>query len=178
MEGDTKMKEKNFWWKIVGRTETTLKRQKERLLSESCRELFLPFISPLGYDLKDFRIENGYVQAVTFHKRNFRLMVSLPGPMPDACLSRSNGRDSLLVAREFVHKPEELRDWLHAAEASWSPLHKASWNGHVKNVSRLIADHDVDSTTPENLTPLMVATARRRAEVVRLLLEAGADTEK
>ena len=48
----------------------------------------------------------------------------------------------------------------------------------MKNVSRLIADHDVDSTTPQNLTPLMVATARRRAEVVRLLLEAGADTEK
>src|SRR5208282_3993829 len=111
-------KEKNFWRKIVGRTETTLKRQKERLLRESCRELFLPFISPLGYELKDFRIRDGNVDIVTFHKRDFRLMVSLPGPMPDACFSRSNGSDRLLVAWKLVQNPEQLRDWLQAAEAS------------------------------------------------------------
>src|SRR5208283_3083159 len=138
MEGDTKMKEKNFWKKIVGRTETTLKRQKERLLRESCRELFMPFISPLGYDFKDLSIRDGHVDIVTFHKRNFRLDVELIGATPRAFLSRSNGRDSLLLACDLVHKPEELRDLVHATEACWSPLHKASWNGSVKDVGRLI----------------------------------------
>jgi ankyrin repeat protein len=58
----------------------------------------------------------------------------------------------------------------------WTPLHYAATGGHSKVVELLLDNHAyIDATSPNASTPLMLAAKYGTIEVVRQLLEAGAD---
>lgn len=58
----------------------------------------------------------------------------------------------------------------------WTPLHYAATGGNLE-VLRLLLDHDayIDAQSPNRTTPLMMAARHKHPDVVRLLIEAGAD---
>ncbi|KAL8965609.1 MAG: hypothetical protein Q9183_003764 [Haloplaca sp. 2 TL-2023] len=63
------------------------------------------------------------------------------------------------------------RDYL-----GWTPLHWASWRGHVLSSSALLdCGADVNAKTLDGNAAIMLAVANNSHQCVRLLLEAGAD---
>lgn len=62
-------------------------------------------------------------------------------------------------------------------QARWSPAHQAAWTGDLATLQRLAAASKavLQSTDSYGRTPLHVATFARRHEVIRWLLQAGAD---
>jgi uncharacterized protein len=60
----------------------------------------------------------------------------------------------------------------------WTPLHYAATNGHLKIMEILLEEHAfIDAQSPNGTTPLMMAAHYGTPAAVKLLLEAGADTQ-
>lgn len=60
----------------------------------------------------------------------------------------------------------------------WAPLHYAATNGHLKIMEILLEEHAfIDAQSPNGTTPLMMAAHYGTPAAVKLLLEAGADTQ-
>ncbi|HNV58955.1 MAG TPA: ankyrin repeat domain-containing protein [Rhodoferax sp.] len=58
----------------------------------------------------------------------------------------------------------------------WTPLHYAATSGHGKIVELLLDNHAyIDASSPNGSTPLMLASKYGTFDVVKQLLEAGAD---
>jgi len=59
-----------------------------------------------------------------------------------------------------------------------APLHRAVLDGDIKSAKRLLkAGAKIDVTMPNGVTPLMVATHVKNADLAKLLLSAGADPQ-
>ncbi|KAL8819079.1 MAG: hypothetical protein Q9223_002415 [Gallowayella weberi] len=59
---------------------------------------------------------------------------------------------------------------------SWTPLHWASWRGHVHSLNALLDwGADVNAKTLDSNAPIMLAVANNSHECIRRLIEAGAD---
>lgn len=75
--------------------------------------------------------------------------------------------EALLARRAEVNKP------------GWAPLHYAATHDgpNALAITRLLLEHHafIDAESPNRSTPLMMAAKYGRSEVVRLLLEEGAD---
>lgn len=69
-----------------------------------------------------------------------------------------------------------IRQGADVNKPGWAPLHYAATNGHV-DVMRLLLDENayIDTASPNNTTPLMMAAHYGTPAAVKLLLEAGAD---
>jgi ankyrin repeat protein len=60
----------------------------------------------------------------------------------------------------------------------WAPLHYAATGGHLKVMELLLEEHAfIDAQSPNGTTPLMMAAYYGTPAAVKLLLEAGADTQ-
>lgn len=60
----------------------------------------------------------------------------------------------------------------------WAPLHYAATGSHLKIMEILLDEHAfIDAQSPNGTTPLMMAAHYGTAAAVKLLLEAGADTQ-
>lgn len=60
----------------------------------------------------------------------------------------------------------------------WAPLHYASTHGHLEIMALLLEHHAfIDAQSPNGTTPLMMAAMYGTPEAVKLLLDAGADTQ-
>jgi ankyrin repeat protein len=72
-----------------------------------------------------------------------------------------------LIARDAdVNKP------------GWAPLHYAATNGHLAIMELLLEHHAfIDAQSPNKTTPLMMAAMYGSPQAVKLLLDAGADTQ-
>jgi ankyrin repeat protein len=66
----------------------------------------------------------------------------------------------------------------HVNKPGWAPLHYAATHGHL-DIMRLLLDQHafIDAQSPNGTTPLMMAAHYGTPAAVRLLLEAGADTQ-
>ncbi len=92
------------------------------------------------------------------------------------------GESALMMAALRDHLP--LVEQLLARRAQvnrpgWTPLHYAATNKgeQALAITRLLLEHSsyIDAESPNGTTPLMMAARYGREEVVRLLLEEGAD---
>ncbi|RDW56499.1 hypothetical protein BP5796_13140 [Coleophoma crateriformis] len=89
---------------------------------------------------------------------------------------RSTEGDSLRY-RDMIHLLiEEGAEVAFQDDASWTPLHSASSNGHVDVVKVLLENgSDVNVGDNEGWTPLRLASSRGHVDVVMVLLENGSD---
>lgn len=82
-------------------------------------------------------------------------------------------RDHLDVVQQLLARGAQVN------RPGWTPLHYAATNkgGHALAITRLLLEHHayIDAESPNRTTPLMMAARYGREEVVRLLLEEGAD---
>jgi ankyrin repeat protein len=61
-------------------------------------------------------------------------------------------------------------------KAGWTPLHYAATGGHLRVAAFLIGAHaDVNAESPNGTTPLMMAAMYANSDMVKLLLESGAE---
>lgn len=83
-------------------------------------------------------------------------------------LAALRGQDALVV--KLVSKGAAVN------KSGWTPLHYAATGGHVRIAAFLIGAHaDVNAESPNGTTPLMMAAMYSNSDMVKLLLESGAE---
>ena len=83
-------------------------------------------------------------------------------------LAALRGQDALVV--KLVSKGAAVN------KSGWTPLHYAATGGHVRIAAFLIGAHaDVNAESPNGTTPLMMAAMYSSSDMVKLLLESGAE---
>jgi ankyrin repeat protein len=106
----------------------------------------------------------------------------LKDPKIDVDLSNKSGETPLMIAsidgnlplaKTLVLQNKALLDHI-----SWTPLHYACAKGHIDVAQFLIANGaTVDSLSLGNTTPLMMAVQSGNEQLVKLLLDKGADLQ-
>lgn len=106
----------------------------------------------------------------------------LKDPKIDVDLSNKSGETPLMIAsidgnlplvKTLVLQNKALLDHI-----SWTPLHYACAKGHLEVAQFLIANGaTVDSMSLGNTTPLMMAVQSGNEQLVKLLLDKGADLQ-
>lgn len=109
-----------------------------------------------------------------------RYLAAQPGVDVDAV--NAAGENALMMAalRNHLDLVEQLlARGAQVNRPGWTPLHYAATNkgAHALAITRLLLEHHayIDAESPNRSTPLMMAARYGREEVVRLLLEEGAD---
>ena len=83
-------------------------------------------------------------------------------------LAALRGQEQLVV--QLVGKGAEVN------KSGWTPLHYAATGGHLRVAAFLIgARADVNAESPNGTTPLMMAAMYSNSDMVKLLLESGAE---
>ena len=83
-------------------------------------------------------------------------------------LAALRGQEALVV--ELVARGAEVN------KTGWTPLHYAATGGHLRVAAFLIgARADVNAESPNGTTPLMMAAMYSNSDMVKLLLESGAE---
>lgn len=76
------------------------------------------------------------------------------------------------LARKLIARGADVN------KPGWAPLHYAATGGHLKIMDMLLEEHAfIDAQSPNGTTPLMMAAHYGSTAAVKLLLEAGADTQ-
>ncbi|WP_334153828.1 ankyrin repeat domain-containing protein [Tepidimonas sp.] len=103
-------------------------------------------------------------------------------PAVDVNAVNAAGENALMMAALRGHLDLVQQLLARGAQVNrpgWTPLHYAATNkgGHALAITRLLLEHHayIDAESPNRTTPLMMAARYGREEVVRLLLEEGAD---
>ena len=105
------------------------------------------------------------------------VLASHPQTRPDV----RNGRDESPLMLAALRGQEPLVVQLVSRGASvnksgWTPLHYAATGGHLRVAAFLIGAHaDVNAESPNGTTPLMMAAMYANSDMVKLLLESGAE---
>ena len=97
-----------------------------------------------------------------------RAEVRSPRDESPLMLAALRGQDALVV--KLVSKGAAVN------KSGWTPLHYAAPGGHVRIAAFLIGAHaDVNAESPNGTTPLMMAAMYSSSDMVKLLLESGAE---
>jgi len=97
-----------------------------------------------------------------------RAEVRSPRDESPLMLAALRGQDALVV--KLVSKGAAVN------KSGWTPLHYAATGGHVRIAAFLIGAHaDVNAESPNGTTPLMMAAMYSSSDMVKLLLESGAE---
>ena len=97
-----------------------------------------------------------------------RAEVRSPRDESPLMLAALRGQDALVV--KLVSKGAAVN------KAGWTPLHYAATGGHLRIAAFLIGAHaDVNAESPNGTTPLMMAAMYSSSDMVKLLLESGAE---
>lgn len=97
-----------------------------------------------------------------------RAEVRSPRDESPLMLAALRGQDALVV--KLVSKGAAVN------KSGWTPLHYAATGGHVRIAAFLIGAHaDVNAESPNGTTPLMMAAMYSGSDMVKLLLESGAE---
>lgn len=97
-----------------------------------------------------------------------RAEVRSPRDESPLMLAALRGQDALVV--KLVSKGAAVN------KSGWTPLHYAATGGHLRIAAFLIGAHaDVNAESPNGTTPLMMAAMYSNSDMVKLLLESGAE---
>lgn len=130
-------------------------------------------------DLVGARDEQGRTPVVValYHRRTaLAAALASAGPGPDLFESAGLG-DAARVAQLLEADPSGATAW---SADGFTALHYAAFFGHAAAAARLLAagaDPDATARNPMKVRPIHSAAAARAADVVKLLLEHGAQTD-
>ena len=97
-----------------------------------------------------------------------RAEVRSPRDESPLMLAALRGQDALVV--KLVSKGAAVN------KSGWTPLHYAATGGHVRIAACLFGAHeDENAESPNGTTPLMMAAMYSSSDMVKLLLESGAE---
>lgn len=103
----------------------------------------------------------------------------LESPLTQVELRTANDESALMLAALRGHLDICKELIAHDADVNktgWTPLHYAATGGHGKIIELLLDNHAyIDAASPNASTPLMLAAKYGTIDVVKQLLDAGAD---
>ena len=136
-----------------------------------------------GFDLNTVDEHGNHALLVAVREGSFKVATFLlEQPLVKVEARNPRGESPLMMAAIKGHLPLAQRLIERKAEVNkpgWAPLHYAASNPEPVGLelTRLLLEHHayIDAESPNKTTPLMMAARYGSPEVVRLLLEEGAD---
>jgi hypothetical protein len=115
-------------------------------------------------------------------KSNEVIEFLLSNQATDVDISNKYGETPLMIAsiegNLSLVKTLVINKNAHIDHIGWTPLHYASSRGHFEIAQFLLANGAiVDSMSPSNTTPLMMAVQSGNEQLIKLLLDKGADLQ-
>jgi ankyrin repeat protein len=118
-------------------------------------------------------IREGSMKVADFLLKQPSLQVEARNVQGESPLMIAALNGQLALARRLIERKAEVN------KTGWTPLHYAATSATPVSASmvRLLLEHHayIDAESPNRTTPLMMAAQYGMSEVVRLLLEEGAD---
>jgi ankyrin repeat protein len=122
--------------------------------------------------------ETGLILAL--REPSFKVLTALlESPLTNVEFRTGNDESALMLAALKGYFPacvELIARDADVNKTGWTPLHYAATGGHLKIVQLLLDNHAyIDAASPNASTPLMMAAMYGTVDVVKVLLDAGAD---
>lgn len=128
-------------------------------------------LDPKGELMLNLAIKNKSNDVISFLLTNQATDVDISNNFGETPLMIASIEGNLPLVKTLVQSNKAKIDHI-----GWTPLHYASSRGHLEVVQYLLANGAiVDSMSPGNTTPLMMAVQSGNEQLVKLLLDKGAD---
>ncbi len=123
-----------------------------------------------GYTGLLYAAREGSVKVATLLLSQNKTLVEARTPQDENVLMLAALAGNEALAKTLIDKGADVN------KPGWAPLHYAATKGHA-GITRLLLEHHayIDAESPNKSTPLMMAAMYGTFEVVKLLVEEGAD---
>jgi len=130
-------------------------------------------LDPKGELMLNLAIKDKSNDVISFLLTNQATDVDISNKFGETPLMIASIDGNLPVVKALVQGRNAQLDHI-----GWTPLHYASSRGHLEVAQYLLANGSiVDSMSPGNTTPLMMAVQSGNEQLVKLLLDKGADIQ-
>ncbi|MDO8906082.1 ankyrin repeat domain-containing protein [Hydrogenophaga sp.] len=137
------------------------------------RQFDLNTLNPDGEHALVIAIRSGSVKVANFLLDQKAVKVEVRNRHGESPLMMAALKGQLALAKRLIERKAEVN------KPGWTPLHYAATNADPVSVemTRLMLEHHafIDAVSPNRTTPLMMAAHYGHPDVVKLLLEEGAD---
>lgn len=143
------------------------------VIALALREFDLNTLDPDGNHALLTAMQLGSVKVANFLLDQRSVKVEVRNSRDESPLMMAALKGRVALAKRLIERKAEVN------KPGWTPLHYAATNPEPSSVemTRLMLEHHayIDAASPNRTTPLMMAAHYGHPEVVRLLLEEGAD---
>jgi hypothetical protein len=130
-------------------------------------------LDPNGELMLNLAIKDKSNDVISFLLANQAIDVDISNKFGETPLMIASIDGNFPVVKALVQGNKAKLDHI-----GWTPLHYASSRGHLEIAQYLLANGAiVDSLSPGNTTPLMMAVQSGNEQLVKLLLDKGADIQ-
>lgn len=153
--------------------EAVQKDDESAVIALALREFDLNTVHPSGDHGLLIAIRSGSVKVANFLLDQRSVKVEVRNRQDESPLMMAALKGQLAIAKRLIARDAEVN------KPGWTPLHYAATNADPVSVemTRLLLEHHayIDAASPNRTTPLMMAAHYGNPDVVKLLLEEGAD---
>ena len=153
--------------------EAVQKDDESAVIALALREFDLNTLHPSGDHGLLIAIRSGSVKVANFLLDQRSVKVEVRNRQDESALMMAALKGQLAIAKRLIARGAEVN------KPGWTPLHYAATNADPVSVemARLMLEHHayIDAASPNRTTPLMMAAHYGKPDVVKLLLEEGAD---
>ncbi|HEX5737412.1 MAG TPA: ankyrin repeat domain-containing protein [Hydrogenophaga sp.] len=143
------------------------------VIALALREFDLNTLHPSGDHALLIALRAGSLKVANFLLDQRSIKVEVRNAQDESALMMAALKGHLALAKRLIERKAEVN------KPGWTPLHYAATSANPASVemTRLMLEHHayIDAASPNRTTPLMMAAHYGHPDVVKLLLEEGAD---
>jgi len=153
--------------------EAVEKDDESAVIALTLRKFDLNTLSPKGEHALVIAIRSGSLKVANFLLDQNAVKVEVRNSQEESPLMMAALKGQLALTKRLIERKAEVN------KPGWTPLHYAATNADPVSVeiTRLLLEHHafINATSPNRTTPLMMAAHYGHPDVVKLLLEEGAE---